>query len=53
MKTKKRMAPQRLAAKADVLYPSVPDPHGGDDAVYERCALRLLDAMKRAGIISD
>ena len=40
-----------LAAKADVLYPEISDPYGGDDAVYERCALRLLDAMKRAGIV--
>ena len=42
-----------LAAKADVLYPEVPDPYGGDDAAYARCALRLLDSMKRAGIIRD
>ena len=42
-----------LAAKADVLYPYIPDPHGGDDAAYERCALRLLDAMKRAGMIRE
>ena len=42
-----------LAAKADVLYPEIPDPYGGDDAVYERCVLRLLDAMKRAGIIPN
>ena len=42
-----------LAAKADVLYPEIPDPYGGDDAAYERCALRLLDAMKRAGIIRE
>ena len=42
-----------LAAKADVLYPEISDPYGGDDAVYERCALRLLDAMKRAGIIPN
>ena len=42
-----------LAAKADVLSPAIPDPYGGDDAVYERCALRLLDAMRRAEIISE
>jgi len=42
-----------LAAKAEVLYPEIPDPYGGDDAVYERCALRLLEALKRAGIIPD
>ena len=42
-----------LAAKAEVLYPEIPDPYGGNDAVYERCALRLLEAMKRAGIIPD
>lgn len=40
-----------LAAKADVLYPEIPDPFGGDDRIYEACAVRLLDAMKRAGII--
>jgi len=40
-----------LAAKAEVLSPAVPDPYGGDDSVYERCALRLLDAMEKAGII--
>ena len=39
------------AAKVRVLEPSIPDPFGGDDAAYERCALRLLDAMQRAGII--
>lgn len=41
------------AAKADVLYPEIPDPYGGDDAAYERCAARLLEAMKRAGIVGD
>ena len=38
------------AAKADVLYPEIPDPYGGGDAAYERCAERLLEALKRAGI---
>ena len=41
------------AAKADVLYPEIPDPYGGDDAAYDRCADRLLEAMKRAGIVGD
>ncbi len=41
------------AAKVTVLEPSIPDPYGGDDAVYERCALRLLDAMKRSGIVKQ
>ena len=40
-----------LAAKADVFSPAIPDPYGGNDEVYERCALRLLDAMVRAGVI--
>ncbi|MBQ7655917.1 MAG: low molecular weight protein arginine phosphatase [Clostridia bacterium] len=41
------------AYKVDVLAPAIPDPYGGDDAVYERCAARLIEAMKRAGIFKD
>ncbi len=39
------------AGKVRVLEPSVPDPCGGDDAVYEACAERLLAALRNAGIV--
>ena len=37
--------------KTRVLSPSIPDPYGGDDRVYEQCAQALETAMARAGII--
>lgn len=41
----------RYAGKISVLEPPVPDPYGGDDAVYEACMKGLSLAMTRAGII--
>ena len=41
------------AGRVQVLTPAIPDPFGGDDADYERCAVSLLLAMKNAGIIRD
>lgn len=38
------------AGKVRVLRPAIPDPYGGDDEAYERCAQALLDAMQNAGI---
>lgn len=39
------------AGRVRVLSPAVPDPYGGGDAVYEACVQRLMEAMKRAGIL--
>ncbi|MBR3106612.1 MAG: hypothetical protein IKH30_05420 [Clostridia bacterium] len=39
------------AGKIHVLNPSISDPYGGNDAVYEACAQKLLVAMRNAGII--
>jgi len=37
--------------KIHLLNPSISDPFGGNDAVYEACAQKLLVAMHNAGII--
>ena len=39
------------ADKILVLDPAIPDPDGGDDAVYEACAQKLIAAMRNAGIL--
>ena len=39
------------AGRVRVLEPAIPDPYGGDDAVYELCVKRLTEAMKREGIL--
>ena len=39
--------------KIGVLWPPIPDPWGGDQRAYEKCAQRLLDAMKRAEILPN
>ena len=39
------------ADRVRVLEPAIPDPYGGNDAVYEACAARLMEAMKRTGIL--
>ena len=39
------------ARKIHVLNPSISDPFGGNDAVYDACAEKLLAAMRNAGII--
>ena len=44
------MYPQ-FSHKVDVLRPPIPDPYGGDDQAYQRCAQSLLEAMRRAGIL--
>ena len=44
------MFPQ-YARKVNVLWPPIPDPFGGDDRTYEKCAGRLMEAMQRAGIL--
>ena len=41
------------ADRVRVLWPPIPDPFGGDDGDYERCAQALLSAMKNAGIVTD
>ena len=41
----------KYAERVRVLEPSIPDPDGGDDDAYEACALRLLAAMRNAGIL--
>ena len=40
-----------VSQRVRVLEPAIPDPFGGDDAAYEQCALRLLEAMERAEIL--
>ena len=44
------MFPQ-YARKVNVLWPPIPDPFGGDDRTYERCAKSLMEAMQRAEIL--
>ncbi len=44
------MFPQ-YARKTGVLWPPIPDPYGGGLPVYEKCAQRLLEAMRRAEIM--
>ncbi len=44
------MFPQ-YSRKISVLWPPIPDPYGGDDRDYEKCAKRLMEAMQRAGIL--
>ena len=39
------------AGRIRVLDPSVSDPDGGDDGVYEACVEKLLTAMRNAGIL--
>lgn len=39
------------ARKIHILNPSISDPFGGNDAVYDACAEKLLVAMCNAGII--
>ncbi|MBR4360205.1 MAG: low molecular weight phosphatase family protein [Clostridia bacterium] len=39
------------AHRVRVLQPAIPDPFGGDDAVYEDCILHILEALKNAGVI--
>lgn len=41
----------QAAHRVRVLEPPIPDPYGGNDAVYEDCVLRLTDAMERVGIL--
>ena len=38
-------------SRIDVLEPPIPDPYGGDDEVYDKCAQRILLALRRAEII--
>ena len=45
-----RMFPQ-YARKVSVLWPPIPDPYGGDERTYEKCARSLSEAMHRAGIL--
>ena len=49
-KTLHRRFPEYIE-KIHVLNPSISDPYGGNDAVYEECARKLLVAMRNAGII--
>ena len=37
--------------KVNVLWPPIPDPYGGDDRTYEKCAQSLLEALRRAEIL--
>ncbi len=46
-----RMRFPEYIEKIHVLNPFISDPYGGNDAVYEECALKLLTAMRNAGII--
>lgn len=39
------------AGKIRTLTPPVPDPFGGDDALYLWCAQRILKALQNAGIL--
>ena len=45
-----RMYPE-YSRKVNVLQPPIPDPYGGDDRTYEKCAQSLLEAMRRAEIL--
>lgn len=45
-----RMKFPEYAERVFVLTPSISDPEGGDDGVYEACAQKLLIAMRNAGI---
>lgn len=38
------------AGKVRMLTPRIPDPFGGDDAVYEACAQALIRALEREGL---
>ena len=40
------------AHKIQLLSPSIPDPFGGDDETYRRCAHQLLLALQNAHLIS-
>lgn len=40
------------APRVTVLKPAIPDPYGGDDAVYEDCILHIAQALKNAGVIT-
>ena len=44
------MFPQ-YSRKVNVLWPPIPDPYGGDSRKYEKCAQRLVEAMRRAEIL--
>ncbi len=37
--------------KVSVLWPPIPDPYGGDERTYEKCARSLIEAMRRAEIL--
>ena len=37
--------------KVNVLWPPIPDPYGGDERIYEKCARKLIEAMRRAEIL--
>ena len=39
------------APRVRVLDPAIPDPYGGSDEMYARCAEALLLAMARAGLL--
>ena len=41
----------RWEGKIRALTPPVPDPFGGDDALYRRCAQRIWTALQNAGIL--
>lgn len=45
------MFPQ-YSRKVSVLWPPIPDPYGGGDRAYEKCAKSLREAMQRAGILA-
>jgi protein-tyrosine-phosphatase len=45
------MFPQ-YSRKVSVLWPPIPDPYGGGDRAYEKCAQSLREAMQRAGILA-
>ena len=38
-------------SKIDALDPEIPDPYGGDDGTYARCAENLLFSMRRMEIL--
>lgn len=39
------------AAKITAFSPPIPDPFGGDEAVYAHCAQALVSALKREGLV--
>ena len=39
------------AHKIQLLSPQIPDPFGGDDALYRHCAHQLLLALQNAGML--